>query len=99
MNGAELKDVGTAGAVVRLNGVDLFVRRLGDPVRPPLVVIHGGPTWDHSYLAPAVEQLTDVAHVVLFDLPGCGRSHRTPRWATCRTASCRPTCWPTTSPP
>jgi pimeloyl-ACP methyl ester carboxylesterase len=43
-----------------------------------LVVIHGGPTWDHTYLLPAVAELTDVAHVVLFDLRGCGRSCRTP---------------------
>lgn len=66
------------GAVVRLNGVDLFVRRFGDPALPPLVVIHGGPTWDHTYLLPAVADLGDIAHVVVFDLPGCGRSHRTP---------------------
>jgi pimeloyl-ACP methyl ester carboxylesterase len=42
------------------------------------VVIHGGPTWDHSYLLPAVAQLADRRHVVLFDLRGCGRSARTP---------------------
>lgn len=64
--------------VERINGVDLFVRRFGDPARPALVVIHGGPTWDHSYLLPAVAELADVAHVVVFDLRGCGRSHRTP---------------------
>jgi pimeloyl-ACP methyl ester carboxylesterase len=68
---------GGGGAVVRINGVDLFVRRFGDPTLPVLVVIHGGPTWDHSYLLPAVARLADVAHVVLFDLRGCGRSHRT----------------------
>jgi pimeloyl-ACP methyl ester carboxylesterase len=58
--------------------VDLFVRRCGDPGLPPLIVVHGGPTWDHSYLAPAVERLVDVAHVVMFDLRGCGRSARVP---------------------
>ncbi len=58
--------------------MELFVTRLGDPGLPPLVVIHGGPTWDHSYLLPAVGELRDIAHVVLFDLRGCGRSHRTP---------------------
>lgn len=72
-----LDEVDSDGAVVRVNEVDLFVRRLGDAGLPHLVVIHGGPSWDHSYLLPAVEQLTDVAHVVLFDLRGCGRSHRT----------------------
>ena len=78
MSAGLLDDVGGAGAVVRINGVNLFVRRLGDPASPVLVVIHGGPTWDHSYLLPAVADLTDVAHVLLFDLRGCGRSHRTP---------------------
>ncbi len=66
------------GQVISVNGVELFVRRFGDQALPMLVVIHGGPTWDHSYLLPAVAQLTDIAHVVLFDLRGCGRSSRTP---------------------
>jgi alpha-beta hydrolase superfamily lysophospholipase len=59
-------------------GVDLFVRRFGSPALPVLIVVHGGPTWDHSYLLPAVAGLSDLAHVVLFDLRGCGRSSRTP---------------------
>ena len=62
------------GEIVRVNGVDVYVRRFGDPALPPLVVIHGGPTWDHSYLLPAVAELADTAHVVLYDLRGCGRS-------------------------
>ncbi len=64
------------GERVLINGVDLFVRRCGDPNAPLLVVIHGGPSWDHSYLLPAVAKLADVAHVLLFDLRGCGRSCR-----------------------
>ncbi len=66
------------GQTVSVNGVDVFVKRFGDPALPMLIVIHGGPTWDHSYLLPAVAELSDVAHVVLFDLRGCGRSGRTP---------------------
>jgi pimeloyl-ACP methyl ester carboxylesterase len=54
------------------------VRKLGSPARPPLLIIHGGPTWDHSYLLPAVAELTDVAHVILYDQRGCGRSARVP---------------------
>ncbi|WP_436534355.1 alpha/beta fold hydrolase [Actinoplanes sp. HUAS TT8] len=73
-----LDDVTDAGGVVRVNGVDLFVRRFGDRALPPLVVIHGGPSWDHGYLLPTIAELADVAQVVLFDLRGCGRSHRTP---------------------
>jgi pimeloyl-ACP methyl ester carboxylesterase len=57
----------------RINRIDLYVRRFGDPALPVLVVVHGGPTWDHSYLLPVTE-LSDIAHVVLFDLRGCGLS-------------------------
>jgi len=64
--------------LVAAGGVELFVRRYGDPALPMLIVVHGGPTWDHSYLLPAAARLADLAHVVLFDLRGCGRSSRTP---------------------
>lgn len=65
------------GMVMRVNGVELYVRQFGDPAAPMLVAVHGGPTWDHSYLLPAMAGLADIAHVVLFDLRGCGRSSRT----------------------
>jgi pimeloyl-ACP methyl ester carboxylesterase len=78
------------GQIIGVNGVELFVRRFGDPALPPLVVIHGGPTWDHSYLLPAVAELADVAHVVLFDLRGCGRSSRTPPVGTLPDAHLQP---------
>jgi pimeloyl-ACP methyl ester carboxylesterase len=78
------------GEVVRVNGVDLFVRRFGDPALPVLIVIHGGPTWDHSYLLPAIAELADVAHVVAFDLRGCGRSCRTPPVGTLPVAALQP---------
>ncbi|HVX43127.1 MAG TPA: alpha/beta hydrolase [Mycobacteriales bacterium] len=59
---------------IDLGDVELFVRRLGDPGQPPLLVVHGGPSWDHSYLLPAAGDLADIRHVVLVDLRGCGRS-------------------------
>ena|ERR1700722_11751162 len=67
---------GTA-ELVAADDVELFVRRYGNPALPMLIIVHGGPTWDHSYLLPAVATLVDQAHVVLFDLRGCGRSSRT----------------------
>lgn len=33
-------------------GVDLFIHRFGSPALPVLIVVHGGSTWDHSYLLP-----------------------------------------------
>ncbi|MEZ5093902.1 alpha/beta fold hydrolase [Nocardioides sp.] len=64
--------------VARIGEVDLFVRELGheNAGDPPLVVIHGGPDWDHSYLLPALKQVAQRRHVVAFDLRGCGRSSR-----------------------
>jgi pimeloyl-ACP methyl ester carboxylesterase len=35
-------------AIEPVNGIKLFVRRFGDPAAPMLVVIHGGPPWDHG---------------------------------------------------
>lgn len=61
---------------VDLGDLTLCVRRWGDPRLPTLVALHGGPSWDHSYLAPALAPLADRHHVILFDLRGCGRSSR-----------------------
>jgi pimeloyl-ACP methyl ester carboxylesterase len=64
------------GLLHTADGVSLFVRSHGNPDAPVLLVIHGGPGWDHSYLLPALDDLIDVRRVVLFDLRGCGRSSR-----------------------
>ena len=66
---------------VGLGDIDLFVRDLRpvatlESAGPPLVVIHGGPSWDHSYLMPGLLPISQDRHVVVFDLRGCGRSSR-----------------------
>src|SRR4051794_4136740 len=58
---------------VPVGGATLFVRRFGVG-RRNLVMVHGGPDWDHSYLLPPVPLLARHATVTLFDLRGCGRS-------------------------
>lgn len=68
--------VSGAGEIIRINGIEVYARGFGDPSLPVLLVAHGGPTWDHSYLLPAVARLGDVRHVVLTDLRGNGRSGR-----------------------
>jgi pimeloyl-ACP methyl ester carboxylesterase len=68
--------VAEAGEIIRLNGIDLYARGFGDPDLPVLIVAHGGPTWDHSYLLPAVAELADIRHVITPDLRGNGRSGR-----------------------
>lgn len=53
--------------------VTLFVARTPESAGTPLLVIHGGPDWDHTYLRDPLHRLPGV---VLPDLRGCGRSTR-----------------------
>jgi len=46
--------------------------------KPTLVLLHGGPGYDHSSFKPIFSQLTDVAQVVYVDHRGHGRSSRRP---------------------
>lgn len=56
--------------------VELFVAQTPGPPRNPLLVIHGGPDWDHTYLREPLIQLAGARRVILPDLRGCGRSTR-----------------------
>lgn len=42
---------------------------------PPLVVVHGGPDFDHEYLLPEFDDLVGDRRVVLYDQRGRGRSY------------------------
>jgi proline iminopeptidase len=60
---------------VRLaDGVSLFVEELGDGF--PLVVLHGGPGFDHSMFRPWLDPLADEFRVLYVDERGQGRSDR-----------------------
>lgn len=60
--------------VTDAGGIDLFVARVGEG--PELVVIHGGPDWDHTYLRNFMGPLAKGRSLIFFDLRGCGRSQR-----------------------
>jgi pimeloyl-ACP methyl ester carboxylesterase len=73
---------------VRVNGVRLFFDVEGaklvpeGPVmreKPTLLLLHGGPGFDHSIYKPAYSALADVAQVVYLDHRGNGRSEDGPR--------------------
>ena len=60
---------------VRLpTGVTLFTAVSPGPAARTLLVIHGGPDWDHTYLREPLSGLGGEYRVVLPDLRGCGRS-------------------------
>jgi len=44
--------------------------------RPTLLLLHGGPGFDHSHLKPALSELADVAQCVFLEHRGNGRSDR-----------------------
>jgi proline iminopeptidase len=46
--------------------------------KPCLVLLHGGPGYDHSGFKPAFTRLADVAQIVYYDHRGHGRSDRRP---------------------
>jgi pimeloyl-ACP methyl ester carboxylesterase len=54
--------------------VDLFTVRSTAPVERALLIIHGGPDWDHTYLLEPLVGLAETHLLVFADLRGCGRS-------------------------
>lgn len=47
--------------------------------KPTLLLLHGGPGWDHSGYKPRFSQLADIAQIVYVDHRGQGRSDKRPR--------------------
>jgi proline iminopeptidase len=73
---------------VLVNGVRLFFDVEGASLvpdgptmreKPTLVLLHGGPGFDHSSYKPHFTQLADIAQVVFLDHRGNGRSEPGPR--------------------
>ena len=50
----------------------LFCRDIGDG--PPIVVLHGGPDFDHTYLLPELDRLAEAFRLLYYDQRGRGRS-------------------------
>lgn len=76
---------------ITVNGVRLYVDIEGAGLvpdgprmreKPTLVLLHGGPGFDHSMYKPAFSALSDIAQIIYYDHRGCGRSENGPidRW-------------------
>jgi proline iminopeptidase len=50
----------------------LYVRDVGRG--PPVIVLHGGPDFDHRYLLPDLDRLADSFHLIYYDQRGRGQS-------------------------
>ena len=53
-----------------------FIRTLG--AGPPVLVVHGGPGFDHTYLARVLVPLAAKRTLVFYDQPGCGHTPAPP---------------------
>jgi proline iminopeptidase len=50
----------------------LYAREIGHGT--PIIVLHGGPDFDHSYLLPEMDRLSDSFRLIYYDQRGRGRS-------------------------
>jgi len=53
-------------------GTSLYARMIGSG--PPVIVLHGGPDFDHGYLLPDLDRLADSFRLIYYDQRGRGRS-------------------------
>jgi proline iminopeptidase len=54
------------------DGASLYARTVGRG--RPMIVLHGGPDFDHAYLLPDLDRWRDAFHLIYFDQRGRGRS-------------------------
>lgn len=67
-----------------VNGTELYFDVVGSGLdaasafrqKPTMVILHGGPGFDHTYLRPWLDPVGEVAQLLYVDLRGCGRSRR-----------------------
>jgi proline iminopeptidase len=57
---------------VPVGNTSLYVREIGQG--QPVVILHGGPDFDHSYLLPDMDRLSDEFRLIYYDQRGRGRS-------------------------
>lgn len=57
---------------VDVDGCRIFVREVGGG--HPIIVLHGGPSFDHHYLLPELDSLADEFRLICHDQRGRGRS-------------------------
>ncbi len=69
---------------LHVNGTELYFDVVGSGLstsadfqqKPTMILLHGGPGFDHSYLRPWLDPVSDVAQLVYVDQRGNGRSQR-----------------------
>jgi proline iminopeptidase len=57
---------------IPVGSAELYSREIGRGTA--IIVLHGGPDFDHSYLLPEMDRLSDRFHLIYYDQRGRGRS-------------------------
>ena len=70
--GAQSKHSGAHESRIPVQGAGLYCREVGQGA--PMIVLHGGPDFDISYLLPELDRLSDKFHLIYYDQRGRGRS-------------------------
>jgi proline iminopeptidase len=55
-----------------VDNAELYYREIGRD--QPLVILHGGPDFDHTYLLPEMDRLADAYRLIYYDQRGRGKS-------------------------
>ena len=67
-------DVGSARLFFDVVGESLNAATPDMAMRPTLILLHGGPGYDHSTLRPYFDRYSDTHQLIYLDHRGCGRS-------------------------
>jgi len=59
---------------LQVNNAQLYFREVGQG--QPILILHGGPDFDHTYLLPDMDRLSDTFRLIYYDQRGRGRSAR-----------------------
>ena len=57
---------------IPVGATSLYARAIGQG--PPVIVLHGGPDFDHGNLLPDLDRLTNAFRLIYYDQRGRGRS-------------------------
>ena len=66
------KEIPTTSGFLEINGSQVYYKTMGQG--EPLVIVHGGPVMDHSYLLPHLEELAKDYQLIFYDQRACGQS-------------------------
>jgi proline iminopeptidase len=57
---------------ISVKNAELYYREVGQG--QPIIILHGGPDFDHTYLLPDMDRLSNTFHLIYYDQRGRGKS-------------------------